>query len=345
LSPRDCPIVSVISVQAWKHWVAGTLALICGLVFLAASYTHLQWSGDLGPAIPRLLRISTSPALAWFHSLVLFVCAQLACVILWARCRSLKDFGGRYRIWGWAAATWLLLSFSVSTQAHEIWSATLLHYFPWRAPGAAMWCWLVPASIWGWALALRLEQDMREDRSGYWVLLFACFCQLGCVSVYCQREFWPQSLNLGLNQLFFAAIQLVGHLTLLLSMSLHTRYVLFFSAEPPPGRRRSGVHRSLETVPVTNSLFQRLLPNWMTGVKMPRTESEDGTEDDTGKRGRKRASPKKKSTARKTTRRSKGSGPETDEATDGESETGEDSVEEQVSEPSASKKTFRVDKP
>jgi hypothetical protein len=300
LSPRDCPITNVIATQAWKHWVAGALGLIVALGLLFAGYTHPQWAGNLGPGIPRLLKISSSPVFAWANSLILFASAQTALLILWARSRSLRDFDGRYRIWAWAAATWLLLSFSSATQAHQAWSETILHHFPWRAPGAALWCWLVPASIWGWGLALRLEQDMREDPLGYWVFLAACGWHLACVGLLGQREFWPQNLNPGLNQLSLAACQLVGAMTLLLSMSLHARHVLYFSAEPPPGKRRGSNSKSVESAPASSTLFQRFLPNWMTGVKLPPGDEDDELDDDSAAGGRRRAAPKKKSTARKT---------------------------------------------
>jgi len=342
LSPRDCPINNLISVQVWKHWVAMLMVLLIGLGLVVAGYTYPQWAHDLGPGLPKLLKLSNSPALAWLNSIVLFVSAQIAAIILWARSRSLRDFGGRYRIWGWTAATWLVVSFSVATQAHQVWSETILHYFPWRAQGAAMWCWLVPASIWGWGLALRLEQDMREDPLGYWVFLFAFLCELGSVALLFQREFWVGSLNAGTQQLLFAVIQLVAHLTLLLSMSLHARYVLFFSAEPPVTRRRTA--RQSEPAPVVNSLFQRLLPNWIKGVKMPGEGTDEATEEEGSKRGRKRAAPKKKSTARKPSRRSKAAESEIEDGSDTDLSE-EESAEAQVSATSPAGKSYRIDKP
>lgn len=337
LSPRDCPIINVISTQAWKHWVMGALGLSAGIGLLIAGYTHPQWAGNLGPGIPRLFKLSSSPVLAWANSSLLLIAAQIALLILWARSRSLRDFDGRYRIWGWAAATWLLLSFSVTTQAHQAWSETILFYFPWRAPGAVLWCWLVPASIWGWALALRLEQDMREDRYGYWVFLAACLWDLTCVGLLCQREFWPQYLTPAFNQLFLAGAQFIGSLTLLLGMSLHARHVLYFSAEPPPGRRRSSgqAGRSAETGAASNNLFQRFLPNWMTGVKLPRESGDEDLDGDTPTSGRRRAAPKKKSTARKTPRRPKTSVPAEDAQP----------VPDSPAEGSTPPKNYRVDKP
>ncbi|MDB5392478.1 MAG: hypothetical protein JWM11_8124 [Planctomycetaceae bacterium] len=347
LSPRDCPIVTVIATQAWKHWVTGALGLTAGLGLLLASHTHPQWAANLGPGIPRLLKISASPVFSWANSLILFVAAQIALLVLWARSRSLRDFDGRYRIWGWAAATWTLLSFCAATQAHQAWSETILHHFPWRALGAALWCWLVPASIWGWALALRLEQDMREDRLGYWVFLLACIWNLACVGLICQREFWPQNLNPALTQLFLAATQLVGSMTLLLSMSLHARHVLYFSAEPPPGRRRNSSMagtRSTEPVSGNSSLFQRFLPNWMTGVKMPKDGNEEDPGDDEPTSGRRRAAPKKKSTARKTPRRSKVAAPDDSELTS-KLDAAHKSAGTQLPESGTAAKNYRVDKP
>jgi hypothetical protein len=305
LFPRDCPIINVVSPQAWKHWGVGALGLVLGLVLLIAGETHSQWAKNLGPGIPRMLKVSASPIVIWTNTLTLFLAAQASLVVLWARSHSLKDVDGRYRIWGWAAATWIVLSLSVATQVHLAWSETVLHFFPWRASGAALWCWLVPASIWGLGLSLRLEQDMREDRAGYWVFMLAGVWHLVAVGLICQREFSPQYLNLPLNQLILGAVQITASSTLFLSMSLHARYVLYFCAEPPSGKRRNGQARKSFNQATGGTLIQRLLPNWMTGVKMPQDVVETDTDDEDSTTGRKRAAPKKRSTARKTPRRSK----------------------------------------
>lgn len=309
MTARDCPTLNAISAPAWKHWALMLTAIIVGAGVLLVGHTWPQWGASYGPGLARLLKSTSSPVINWFYTLLLFTTAQGAALILWARSRSLKDFNGNYRIWGWAAATWLFFSFAIATQAHVALSETVLHHIRWRTNGAALWCWLLPATAWGWGIALRLEPELRADRSGHFTFLAAGGWYMAAAGVLCQREFWPKVCPAELSVLLAAAFQLMAHASLFLSTTLHARYVLLFSAEPPQTKRRA-VTKVAVTVDAGEDKPRRMWPSWLSMRGSAAADETDTAESEDGKpkRGKKRATAattKKRTTPRKTPRQSK----------------------------------------
>lgn len=300
MTARNCPVLTVISAPSWKHWVSVGTALAAGIALLVAGYSSPQWAAEYGPGAKRLLQGTATPILSWANTLILFMTAQAAWIVWWARARSLRDFEGSYRIWGWAAATYLVFSFAFATQAHMAWSETILYHIRWRTPGALLWCWLLPASAWGWGLALRLEQELRDNRTGHWLFLAAGAWYLAIVGLLCQRQFWPQLCSAELSEFLLATLQLMGHACLFLSTVLHARYVLCCTAEPPLSRRRAQAVRASEPDSISGGwLWWILWPSWLFRL---RSAADEAGTDGKPKKGRKRAAPKKRTPARKTSR-------------------------------------------
>ncbi|MDB5340300.1 MAG: hypothetical protein JWN70_5919 [Planctomycetaceae bacterium] len=342
----NCPTSTVISAPAWKHWTVAFVGTLIGSGVLLAGLTWPDWGPNYGPGLARLLKTTSSPIVTWLYSLVLFTTAQGAALILWARSRSERDFHGNYRIWGWAAATWLFFSFAVATQAHVALSETVLFHIRWKTNGAALWCWLLPAVAWGWGIGLRLEPELRTDRSGHFLFLAAGGWYMAVAGVLCQQEFWPKVCPAQLSVLLAALFQLLGHSSLFLSTSLHARYVLLFSAEPPLIKRRAA--KSAIAAEVDETQPPR---RWLSMLSWSRrTSADDSEEADDGKpkRGKKRAvatTTKKRATARKTTRRSKTAedAAEADESEGWENDEGTESDESGTAESGAEQKNYRFD--
>ena len=306
LTASNCPTLSVVTASAWKHWAVAVGGTAIGSGLVLAGLTWPEWGPNCGPGLSRLLKTTSSPLITWLYSLTLFVTAQGAALILWARSRSERDFHGNYRIWGWAAATWIGLSLAIATQAHLAFSETVLHHIRWRKNGAPLWCWLLPATAWGWGIALRLEPELRTDRVGHFLFLAAGGWYMLLAGVLCQQEFWPKACPDQVSSLLAAVFQLLGHASLFLSTSLHARYVLLYSAEPPQQRRRTTAKMLAaagdETPPRRRWLG---LLSWKR-----RTSAERGMETGDGqpKRGKKRATAtaaKRRNTVRKSSRRRK----------------------------------------
>ncbi len=343
---RNCPTAAIVSAPAWKHWLVVLAGTILASSILLAGLTWPEWGPGYGPGLAQLLKSTSSPIMTWLYSLVLFTTAQGAVLILWARSRSERDFHGNYRIWGWAAATWIFFSFAIATQAHLALSETVLHHIRWRTNGAALWCWLLPATAWGWGIALRLEPELRSGRAGHLLFLAAGGWYMAVAGILCQQEFWPHVCPTQLSILLAAIFQLLGHSSLFLSTSLHARYVLLFSAEPPQMKRRSTAK-----APAADAAETQPRRRWLGLLGWMRRTSADDEETDDGKpkRGKKRVtvtSTKKRTTARKTTRRSKPA----EEASEGDESEGwenEDAAEIESestgSEASSSQKNYRFD--
>lgn len=343
LTARSCPVLTLISAPTWKHIVAVLAALAGGLGLVFAGYASPQWAAAYGPGAMRLFQGNATPILGWVNTLTLFTTAQAACIVWWARARSLRDFEGNYRIWGWAAATYLLFCFASATQAHLAWSETILYHIRWRTPGAGLWCWLLPASAWGWGLALRLEQELRDNRWGHWLFLTAGAWYLGIVGLLCQRQFWPQFCTAELSQVLIVTLQLLGHACLFLSTVLHARFVLCCTAEPPLSRRRNLATKASEPVSVSGGwLWWILWPSWLL---RSRAAASDGDLDADGKpkKGRKRAAPKKRTPTRKAGRVPKPEDEAPEEEEWEEDESASDDAEEEFADTSSDGKRYRVD--
>ncbi len=305
LTAHNCPTFSVVAAPAWKHWALVVAGSVIAAGIVLAGSTWPDWGPSYGPGLARLLKSTSSPVITWLYSLALFTTAQIACLILWARSRNERDFQANYRIWGWAAATWLFFSFAIATRAHLAFSETVLYHIHWRTPGATLWCWLLPATAWGWGIALRLEPELRTDRAGHLLFLAAGGWYMAVAGILCQQECYPRACPASLSILLAAAFQLLGHASLLLSASLHARYVLLFSAEPPAMKRRTAA----KATPAAETEEAQPPRRWLGLLSWARrTSAAEGaeSEEDKPKRGKKRTTTtKKKAPARKTTRRSK----------------------------------------
>lgn len=315
LTDSNCPILNIASAPVWKQCLTVLMGVIAGIGLILAGQTWPDWGPAYGPGLARLLKSTSSPVTIWFNTIVLFMTAQGAALILWARSRSPRDFHGNYRIWGWASATWLFFSFVTATQAHLAFSETILFHIRWKTPGAPMWCWLLPATAWGWGIALRLEPELRNDRSGHLLFLTAGAWYMAVAGILCQKEFWPQLCPAALATLLAACCQLLGHASLFLSTLLHARFVLLFSSDPPPSKRRTTA-KTVEAVE-TPEPGRRMWPRWLSWSSSTEEAETEESEEDKPKRGRKRTAAtvsKKKTSTRKSSRRGKAAAEEEEEA-------------------------------
>lgn len=308
---RACPTLTVFASPLWKYFVVAGVGLAMTLALLACGYFQPPWLQSLGPGIGRLVRLSTRPVVNWLVTIGLFLTAQTTCIIWWARSRSLQDFHGQFRIWGWTAATWVFMSLSITTQAHLAISETVLTFVRWRTPGAQLWCWLIPSAFWGWWLVLRLEPELRANRSGHWVFLTAVTWYLGTAAILCQRQSWPQLIEAELSAVLLILLPLFGHVCLFLSMSLHTRFVLYFTAEPPLKSRRQASLKPVDDQP--SSKVSRWLSLFSYRRSIPaQAEPAMSEEEEKPKKTRKRAA--STSTKKKPARRPSPKATEIEEA-------------------------------
>lgn len=236
---NDCPALCVIPPQLWKHLLAACVGLLLGAGLLAGGYHEAAWAKKLGPGFGRLCSLSQGTLVGWYSEALLIGASQAALLIRWARSRSLKDFAGGYQIWGWTAGLWLLLSVCLATGAHRAWSETLIFLWPEELKGHATFCWLAPTVLIANWLLIRLQQEMGACPLSRWTFVLAILLYCGAGVVYLRGESVGRLVGEDLGIVVLDGFLLAGHITLLLSMTLHARHVLYINAEPParPGSK------------------------------------------------------------------------------------------------------------
>lgn len=211
-----------------RLWVYA-LALVFGLGVVAG----LEWLYAV--ATPRLAPYTTDGTVeafdldgegtiaVWFSSTTLLVAAFVAYVVYTVRRHRRDDYHGVYRIWLWAAACWLLMSFDETASLHEGFKKMMVCLTGRTLSGDGSLWWAVPYFFLLGGVGIRLLIDMRECRlsSALFVLVAICYA----VGVATQLE-WilPQSGARGI--MLEEGAEMVGNWLLLMAMALHARHVI-----------------------------------------------------------------------------------------------------------------------
>ena len=135
-----------VPVHEWRIWTYGVMV---GLLLIAASFSLMRPSSfrpELAPLSNHLLQGSRPVLAAVIQTLFWFLCAQLAILIAWYRVQCKLDFGGRYRVWPWAAGSFGLAAFCSATHAHVLFGEIISQgeWLHWRG---AIVAWLLPTCV------------------------------------------------------------------------------------------------------------------------------------------------------------------------------------------------------
>jgi hypothetical protein len=275
--------MGLVPPQWWKYLLGGLAGALFGALLFASAWNESIWGTLEGTGLPRLLKLPGAPIVAWYSTLLLNLTAQLSLLIWWGRSRSLKDFDGRYHVWTRTAGVWLLFSFCAATGAHEAWSTTILHFWPQNLRNAGVLLWLVPAAGLGLNRLLVLNREMNDCRASRVLLFAAAGAYLPAGGL--QLDFvFPVSARA--QQFFMSGAALTGHLLLFLSMWVHARHVLYFTADPSRApRRRLRIPRPHFSLPSLQFLWRKRPEE--------KTTAEPATEERPTRRRKPRKSPAK----------------------------------------------------
>lgn len=308
------PLRKIISKHRWKILALGLLMLapIAGLGIAAFRIDYIELKA--GPAVARLLDpVENRLGRAW-GSFVLITSSAVSVLIYWVRSRSPADFGGRFGVWLWAAGACFLFSAAVATEAHLTLADTVLYFrlvhFPQLGPeNTHSLCWFAPAALFGALLVRSLHLDMRRCWSSVLTLWFAVIAWVGSAFLRSQTR-W--SIDIPYRELAATGAALVGHVSLLVSLLLHARFVLYENAAPPPETtEKEGWGAAIA------GFFQKL----RASAAAPKAEAED---DASAKKPR---TAKKSAKAKKTSTRKSKSG-ESDSSDEIESESSDEEMDE-----------------
>ena len=225
------PVALVIPADGWKYLAGGLLGLAFSAAIVIAGCFTPELQTLAGPGISGLFALPNGRVAQWFSSLLLLLCAQLALLIWWTRSRSLEDFEGRYWLWIRTAGVWLVFSGCVSIDAHNAALDTLLNIRPGLSREWATLCWMIPAAAVGVLLVGALVVEMRGCRASRVLLLLACACQLSTAGLHLEFE---SVFSPALRAVLVQVGLLTGHVALFVSMWLHARHVLYYTADPAP---------------------------------------------------------------------------------------------------------------
>ena len=218
-----------VPVHEWRIWTYGVMV---GLLLIAASFSLMRPSSfrpELAPLSNHLLQGSRPVLAAVIQTLFWFLCAQLAILIAWYRVQCKLDFGGRYRVWPWAAGSFGLAAFCSATHAHVLFGEIISQgeWLHWRG---AIVAWLLPTCVVALPLTLLIDRDVRRGRSTLYTLRVAWFLGLSTAGL----ELFAPDLD---RQIWFHAVRSIVPLfsvaTLFLGLWLHARVVAYVCPDPP----------------------------------------------------------------------------------------------------------------
>ncbi len=222
-------------------WVYA-VALVLGLGVVAG----LEWL--YAYASPRLAPFTTDGSVeafdldgegtiaVWFSSTTLTVAAFVAYIVYTVRRHRRDDYHGVYRIWLWASACWLLMSFDETASLHEGFKAMMVHLTGHTLMGDGSLWWAIPYFFLLGAVGIRLLIDMRECwlSRGCFVIVAGCYA----VGVAAQLDWLlPQSGARGI--MLEEGAEMVGDWMLLLAMALHARHVILDAEGLLPPRKQA----------------------------------------------------------------------------------------------------------
>lgn len=160
---------------------------------------------------------------AWFSSSTLLLASLAAVVVYSIRRHKADDYHGRYRIWLWSAACWLVMSMDESGSLHEGFKELMSYATGQRGFGDGSIWWVGAYALALGAVGMRLSLEMRECRGSTTALVLTAACYVTAVAA--RLGFVMPGAGARVVMLK-EGCEMVGNLFLLLSMTLHARYVI-----------------------------------------------------------------------------------------------------------------------
>ena len=207
----------ILPIAAWF-----ALGLVC---LMGLNVVH---TGVAGVASPGGLRrivafdLAAQGSLAtWFSSLLLLLAALAAIVVYTIRRHKNDDYRGRYRIWGWAAFCWTLMSVVEVSHLHEAFRDLMVGLCGTPLLGDGSVWWLILGLFLFGSVGLRLLVDMHGCRWAFTAMLLAGLCYALALSTHFGVVVAGEE-----QVLVVANAKMAGHLLLLLAIVLYGRHVI-----------------------------------------------------------------------------------------------------------------------
>jgi hypothetical protein len=174
----------------------------------------------------------------WFASLILMIGAITSALVYLIRRHRLDDYRGRYRMWQWATACFVVASFDAATGAHAVLQPAMIQLTGKTLVGdGAIW----PCMLVGFAVAACLIRLVIEVRGSRIATTFLCL-SAGSYIGFLATRFHPALSTLDLARVIASSAALLsGHFCLVYSVVLYGRHVY---------QEAQGTRRASRTKPV-----------------------------------------------------------------------------------------------
>ena len=267
------------------------LLLISGFALIAAVqalYGHVSKSPhDHWLRAAASLDVESAGGLAsWCSSLFLLAAAVQGIQIYRLRRHRSDDYRGRYRVWIWVSPLLLAASLTVGTHLHH----DLLAVAAARSQVVAsleprILLTILPVALW-LLVALRLLWEVRESRAAWTALVCA---SLSLMSALVIGLLAPTELFSLPKALTISSLNMVGHLTILMTVASYSRHVYLDAhgllasrpkVEKKPPRKRSARRKTTvsETAATPAAAATKKKQGAAAAVADPGFEQEKDTE-------------------------------------------------------------------
>lgn len=172
---------------------------------------------------------------AVFSSTTLALAALVALVVYSVRRHKQDDYQARYRVWLWAALCWLVMAVDESASLHEGFKEMMTWLTGTRIVGDGSLWWVAAYAIVLSVVGLRLLLDMRVCWLSTSVLVVAGVCYAASVVVQMQAVLAEMG---AVSVMVEEGLEMAGNVFLLLSMTLHARFVILDAQGLLPERKR-----------------------------------------------------------------------------------------------------------
>ncbi len=217
LPQNQRPITDLIPTR-WT--MVALLVLIGTLAIAAVEGAHYYLPQVLSEVVGRAYAAELT---AWLGSTFAVMAAGMSLLVYAVRRHKVDDYNGRYRIWLWAAACWMLLGASAVVGLDELGRLLLVQATGWTGPAnGAVWA-IAPLGSIVLVMGIRLILDMRESR-----LSTGVFVSAGVVATasIVMKNDWIVIADPRTATMVQSGLSMVAYLLLLVSTSLHGRHIV-----------------------------------------------------------------------------------------------------------------------
>jgi hypothetical protein len=159
----------------------------------------------------------------WFSSAVLALCGLTAVLIYTLRKHRIDDYRGRYRVWLWAAALWLVMSIDESGSLHEGFKEMMTALTGKRLLGDGSMWWVIAYGSLLAVVGVRMLLDLRES----WPATMAVAATAACYAAAVATQLgWLLPERGALAVMLEEGCEMAGGVFLLLAMALYARFLI-----------------------------------------------------------------------------------------------------------------------